>query len=441
MLTERRTKIQRGRRLTRYSRGSSGCARLEFAAPVRAESPLYPPSSRRRRRSLSAPTLAALGAARRSGRSPCSSGSLSRGRRSELAAGTRGRGRRRGGADAGTRPSPSSTACSTKQSGAAGRRSPRRPRRTRSQRTSSRWSRTGTAPSRPPQRAGDGFGPLRGFRRLRARVFGAEVLPRVAVSNAALEYALDQIADGHGPEPAERGARAQRAADPGRPRATGRRLDRDAAAETIVRALGQLERTRGATALPVSVARARGDRADARRRRGPRAPRVSRPVIVRAARAELPPAPLAPRASFSGFREDGSTRSRSQVLPRTRTSVCSRDRSVVPAGCRVCRVRRVGSGRPCPRRTRGERSAGCSRDPSRCDPPDESRRVADDRARGAEALDRRCARAGHRSPHVVVQDVLLGNRRPHHESAARREGARRHSGRAWRDLLAQRRDR
>jgi hypothetical protein len=44
------------------------------------------------------------------------------------------------------------------------------------------------------RRAGDGFGPLRGFRRLRARVFGAEVLPRVAVSNAALEYALDQIA-------------------------------------------------------------------------------------------------------------------------------------------------------------------------------------------------------------------------------------------------------
>ena len=42
-------------------------------------------------------------------------------------------------------------------------------------------------------RAGDGFGPVRGFRRLRARVFGAEVLPRLVVSNAALEYALDKI--------------------------------------------------------------------------------------------------------------------------------------------------------------------------------------------------------------------------------------------------------
>ena len=30
-------------------------------------------------------------------------------------------------------------------------------------------------------RAGDGFGPLRGFRRIRARVFGAEVLPQLAV--------------------------------------------------------------------------------------------------------------------------------------------------------------------------------------------------------------------------------------------------------------------
>ena len=42
-------------------------------------------------------------------------------------------------------------------------------------------------------RAGDGFGPVRGFRRLRARVFGAEVLPRLVVSNAALEYVLDKI--------------------------------------------------------------------------------------------------------------------------------------------------------------------------------------------------------------------------------------------------------
>ncbi|MGH3132839.1 MAG: hypothetical protein ACRDNY_03700, partial [Gaiellaceae bacterium] len=43
-------------------------------------------------------------------------------------------------------------------------------------------------------RAGDGFGPIRGFRRLHMRFFGAEVLPRVAVSNGALEFALDRMA-------------------------------------------------------------------------------------------------------------------------------------------------------------------------------------------------------------------------------------------------------
>jgi vancomycin resistance protein YoaR len=104
------------------------------------------------------------------------------------------------------------------------------------------------------QRAGDGFGPLRGFRRIRARVFGAEVLPRVAVSNAALEYALDQIADDVDQQPrnaalVRNGLRFRVA-----PERTGTRLDRNAAAETIVRSLGQLDRTRGATALPVSVA-------------------------------------------------------------------------------------------------------------------------------------------------------------------------------------------
>ena len=44
-------------------------------------------------------------------------------------------------------------------------------------------------------RASDGFGPIRGFRRLRTRFFGAEVLPPIAVSNAALEFALDKVAD------------------------------------------------------------------------------------------------------------------------------------------------------------------------------------------------------------------------------------------------------
>ena len=133
------------------------------------------------------------------------------------------------------------------------------------------------------QRAGDGFGPLRGFRRLRARVFGAEVLPRVAVSDAALEYALDQIADDVDRKP--RNAALVRSGLRVRivPDRIGARLNRDAAAETIVRTLGQLDRAAGGTTLPVSVA---SPKVTARMLAAPAASArlaISRPVIVKAA--------------------------------------------------------------------------------------------------------------------------------------------------------------
>ncbi len=102
-------------------------------------------------------------------------------------------------------------------------------------------------------RTSGGFGPLRGFRRLHTRFFGAEVLPPLAVSNAALEYALDQIS-----ERVDRDARS--AALERRdlrvvvvPETTGARLEREAAASVLVRALGSIERTNGGVALPVRV--------------------------------------------------------------------------------------------------------------------------------------------------------------------------------------------
>lgn len=102
-------------------------------------------------------------------------------------------------------------------------------------------------------RTGEGFGPIRGFRRLRARFFGAEVLPRLAVSGGALEYALDRIAS-----QIDREARSAAlelhglrvAVVPGQ---SGARLDRVAAAEIVVRTLGQLVRPAGPTTLPVST--------------------------------------------------------------------------------------------------------------------------------------------------------------------------------------------
>ena len=102
-------------------------------------------------------------------------------------------------------------------------------------------------------RAGDGFGPIRGFRRIHTRFFGAEVLPRVGVSDAALEFALDKIAERTDRAPrsaalVRRGLRIVVVSD-----RSGRRLEREPAARLVVRSLGSLERPSDATALPVAV--------------------------------------------------------------------------------------------------------------------------------------------------------------------------------------------
>ena len=133
------------------------------------------------------------------------------------------------------------------------------------------------------ERAGDGFGPLRGFRRLRARVFGAEVLPRLMVSNAALEYALDQIADdvdspAKSAKLVRRGLRIKVLSD-----ATGTRLDRDAAADVLVRTLGQLDRAAGSTTLPVSVTPPRVTEAMLTAPAARARVAISRPIVVKAA--------------------------------------------------------------------------------------------------------------------------------------------------------------
>ncbi len=103
--------------------------------------------------------------------------------------------------------------------------------------------------------SGDGFGPLRGFRRLHTRFFGADVQPSVAVSNAALEFALDRIASRVDSEPknaavVRRGLRFDVV-----PAETGTRLDREAAAQVVVRSLGSIERTGKAVPLTVETAR------------------------------------------------------------------------------------------------------------------------------------------------------------------------------------------
>jgi vancomycin resistance protein YoaR len=102
-------------------------------------------------------------------------------------------------------------------------------------------------------RSADGFGPIRGLQRLRVRFFGADVLPRLSVSDGALEYALDRVSAGTDREP--RSAALERrglkvVVVPGQ---AGVTLDREGAAGTIVRALGTLERGAEHVHLPVAV--------------------------------------------------------------------------------------------------------------------------------------------------------------------------------------------
>jgi vancomycin resistance protein YoaR len=145
------------------------------------------------------------------------------------------------------------------------------------------------------RRQGDGFGPLRGFRRIDVQVFGADVTPPVSVLGGALEYELQQIA--------KQVDRPQRPAAlvrhglridvvPARP---GRVLDRKAAAEAIVRALSSLQRS-GAVSLPMrSVpARVTSARLSVAARQARLA--LSAPVHLELAKTLLllPPAELAP---------------------------------------------------------------------------------------------------------------------------------------------------
>jgi vancomycin resistance protein YoaR len=217
---------------------------------VRAEPPLYAPHSRERRRALSIPALAVAVAAL-AAILALLVGLAFAGSRSELAAGTHVAGVDVGGMT--TREAiatldalfeqrsadPADFVAGTKSYSLAPNQLGVQPD----------WSAAVAAAAR----AGDGFGPLRGFRRIRARVFGAEVLPELAVSNAALEYALDQIAADVNRRPrsaalVRRGLRIRIVAA-----RSGSRLDREAAAEVVVRALGQVERTAATTALPVYV--------------------------------------------------------------------------------------------------------------------------------------------------------------------------------------------
>jgi vancomycin resistance protein YoaR len=114
---------------------------------------------------------------------------------------------------------------------------------------------------RTAAREGEGFGPVRGFRRLQARFFGAEVMPPVQAYAAALDYKLAGLARQVDQSHVEaklvrRGLSIELV--PGQP---GQQLDRKAAEGRIVRALARLERG-GTVALPVRLDPVEVDAAD-----------------------------------------------------------------------------------------------------------------------------------------------------------------------------------
>ncbi len=102
------------------------------------------------------------------------------------------------------------------------------------------------------QHRGDGFGPIRGLRRLEVRVFGAHVSPPIQAWNPALTYQLSLFAkeiDRPHRDAALRLHGLKVAVVPGQ---DGNVLDRHEAASVVVHALGALSRG-GPVELPVRV--------------------------------------------------------------------------------------------------------------------------------------------------------------------------------------------
>jgi vancomycin resistance protein YoaR len=98
---------------------------------------------------------------------------------------------------------------------------------------------------------GSGFGPLRGFKRLDVRVFGADVTPQTQVFDTALVYVLDKISETVDVQHQDASIALRHLRPVMVPAETGRRLDRHQAATTIVRALASL--TREPVTLPVRL--------------------------------------------------------------------------------------------------------------------------------------------------------------------------------------------
>jgi vancomycin resistance protein YoaR len=103
------------------------------------------------------------------------------------------------------------------------------------------------------QRQGDGFGPLRGFKRLDVQVFGADVTPPTRVLNGALGYKLQLIANAVNRAPRDAALVRHGTAVFVVSARSGLVLDDRAAERTIVHSLASLDRTSAHVELPLRV--------------------------------------------------------------------------------------------------------------------------------------------------------------------------------------------
>jgi vancomycin resistance protein YoaR len=101
------------------------------------------------------------------------------------------------------------------------------------------------------QRQGNGFGPLRGFKRLDVDFFGADVTPPTSVLNGSLQYELNRIAKKVDRQPADAAVVRRGLAIVVTPARIGVRLDRSAAAQLMVEELSSLDRTSAPVPLPL----------------------------------------------------------------------------------------------------------------------------------------------------------------------------------------------
>lgn len=97
-----------------------------------------------------------------------------------------------------------------------------------------------------------GFGPVRGYQRLQKRFFGTEISPPVHAYTAALDYKLGQIATATDRPHVEAKLVRRGLSIVVFPGQVGQTLERETAADTLVRALARLDRARQ-VALPVSL--------------------------------------------------------------------------------------------------------------------------------------------------------------------------------------------